>query len=424
MSKNLQKLFTLPTILILIFTFTFAQPEQNKIIDFYPPGIFNQILVGKENIKLLPNSPFYFIKKWSRGIRLLFTFDKIKKAELELKYADEKLAELSKLTETGQKAEVLQKALDNYLKAKEKLINRLQSLDEKNPNVQKLLTKTVEKEIIHQALFDELQAKNPDINQLIYDSDIKRRRQVVRALEGNVIFQNNLLIDEGVNQALNVLPYEKGVKELKVLEILTKIEESLQQEGSAGDGQRGIEKKDIRRGLVIAKEFVVKKLIEEGAIEELLRTVTSAPETSIVVEPDSEIGKGILKEGGILLKAGQEEIKESIIIKGTPFETKAISKVLDELEEKAKEKALESQKPGTLKIEAIKELKEIIKETNPVEIKPLPPIQITPQRPSEFKTAVCPLIAPDTSKGLEECLKAAKALEEKYQGCNYSNICY
>ncbi|GBD34209.1 hypothetical protein HRbin34_00534 [bacterium HR34] len=36
---------------------------------------------------------------------------------------------------------------------------------------------------------------------------------------------------------------------------------------------------------------------------------------------------------------------------------------------------------------------------------------------------MCPQIAPDTSKGLEECLKAAKSLEEKYQGCDYASIC-
>jgi hypothetical protein len=41
-----------------------------------------------------------------------------------------------------------------------------------------------------------------------------------------------------------------------------------------------------------------------------------------------------------------------------------------------------------------------------------------------IKPKICPLIAPDNTKGLEKCLKSAKALEEKYPGCNYSYICY
>jgi hypothetical protein len=51
------------------------------------------------------------------------------------------------------------------------------------------------------------------------------------------------------------------------------------------------------------------------------------------------------------------------------------------------------------------------------------PVQF-PLSQKPIKSKVCPLITPDNSKDLEECLKAAKSLEEKYQGCNYSNICY
>jgi hypothetical protein len=38
----------------------------------------------------LPTSPFYFLKEWGRGIRMFFTFDPIKKSELEIKISDEK----------------------------------------------------------------------------------------------------------------------------------------------------------------------------------------------------------------------------------------------------------------------------------------------------------------------------------------------
>ncbi|MCM8832235.1 MAG: phage tail protein, partial [Candidatus Omnitrophica bacterium] len=43
-------------------------------------------------------------------------------------------------------------------------------------------------------------------------------------------------------------------------------------------------------------------------------------------------------------------------------------------------------------------------------------------RPAPKGTA-CPTIAPDISKGKEECLKAAKHFDEIYPGCNYAKMC-
>jgi len=46
---------------------------------------------------LLPDSPFYFLKDWNRGIQSFFTFDQAKKAELQLKFSSEKMAEAKEL---------------------------------------------------------------------------------------------------------------------------------------------------------------------------------------------------------------------------------------------------------------------------------------------------------------------------------------
>jgi hypothetical protein len=191
--------------------------------------------------------------------------------------------------------------------------------------------------------------------------------------------------------------------------VLTKIEEILPQEDIQGADQRGIEKKDIRRGLVIAKEAIINKLTEEGTIEELLKSGPAAPEAATGAEPEPEMGKGIMKgQGGNTSSAktagtnltiktksspprvegGSEGEAEAItvFINGVPLEASALNKVLDELEAKAKEVNPVTQRPNIVNIEAVKELKEAVKEAKPIEIQPLPPSPI----PGSSETLVPP----------------------------------
>lgn len=105
----------------------------------------------------LPTSPFYFFKNIGRGIQLLFTFDSVKKAELELKFADEKLAELGKVIERQPNdKEAHGRALQNYLEAHDQLRERLESLRGKNKNIDVLLEKLAERVLKHEELLEEL----------------------------------------------------------------------------------------------------------------------------------------------------------------------------------------------------------------------------------------------------------------------------
>ncbi|MBI2640594.1 MAG: hypothetical protein HYW91_01750 [Candidatus Sungbacteria bacterium] len=113
-------------------------------------------ILGVADPALLPDSPFYFLKNMGRGLRLFFTFDPAKKAELELKFADEKLAEMAKTAETKTE-DVLKQALQNYLDAQIRLKARFESLKGKNKNVDKLLEKLAERVKIHEELFAGLQ---------------------------------------------------------------------------------------------------------------------------------------------------------------------------------------------------------------------------------------------------------------------------
>jgi hypothetical protein len=435
-------IFLIPFLIFSFSKFTFAQDS---------PGLYNwnQVLISQKDVGALPTNTLYFLKEWKRGLRKLFTFSSTRKAELELRYADEKLVELKEVVASGKSADALKKALDNYLEAKEALAERLAALDDKNPNTKKLLAKTAEKEVLHQALFDELQNKSPEADEAFRAADVEKK---VRSSLSIVILDRagneaRLAFLDGVNQALDLLPYQKGVKELKALEVLTKIEEILPQEDTSGANERGIEKKDIRRGLVIAKEAIVNKLTREGTIEELLKSGPVAPETASGAEPEPEMGKGIIKGSGgnnssaktagtnLTIKtksspprvegggsgSGGEAQALTVFINGVPLEATALNKVLDEIEARVKEVNPATQRPNIVNIEAVKELKEAVKEAKPIEVQVVPPSPVPGS--SETKT-VCPLIAPDASRGLENCLKAAKELEVKYPRCGYVKYCY
>lgn len=120
--------------------------------------------LGAKEPRLLPSSSFYFLKEWGRSIRRAFTFNAIKKVELELNIVNEKAAEAIKTQETNPNdAEALAAALENYAGAGGRLQARIDKLKEtsENPNVEKLLERINERTLKHANLFNQLTVLNP-----------------------------------------------------------------------------------------------------------------------------------------------------------------------------------------------------------------------------------------------------------------------
>lgn len=248
-----------------------------------------------------------------------------KKTELELKYADEKLVETAKVVDencgesSGCNVRALEKAFNNYLSSQERLKKRLESLSEKNQNVSELISKTTEKVILHQALFDELLflaktrydsvkssirnikrvgSSGDEFEQVIKNFDEKLKKNKIDVIEGIGKLRMNKaeLIDaiaKGSIKATEKLPYPEGVKQLKALEVLTRIEEKLPEEA--------------KKGIETAKEAIQKRLIETGEIQ----------------------------------KAAEWKIEQSssgwVSVEGMPVETNTFEKVIEKIEEKVKE---------------------------------------------------------------------------------------
>jgi len=137
----------------------FAQEETTTIA---PEETITIEDLGVSDAGILPTSPFYFFKEFGRDVRSFVTFNPVSKAELELKFANEKAAEVKEVSENQpQNTEAIQKALENYQGSQEKLRERFENLREtsQNPKVDTLLDNLTERVVRHEKLFDEIAFK-------------------------------------------------------------------------------------------------------------------------------------------------------------------------------------------------------------------------------------------------------------------------
>jgi len=185
--------------------------------------------LGVSDPKLLPDSPFYFLKEFWRGVRSTFTFNKVKKAELRLRWANERLVEAKKLAQKTGKEEFVKQAIEKYQKEMEKIKTRVERFKEKaadNPRIDKFLDKFTDKTIKQQRLMDRLKknlADKPEVLERIQNAKEK-------ALEhfGEVMnrLEDKDKIPERLEKNLESIEGSK-YKNFKNLEILMRLEEEV-----------------------------------------------------------------------------------------------------------------------------------------------------------------------------------------------------
>jgi flagellin-specific chaperone FliS len=466
----MKKYILLPALLITTFILGVSIIAPESV--FAGKGIktkdkFNARLLNQEGgPSLLPTNPFYFLKEWGRRIRMFFTFNPIAKAEFELKIVNEKAVELVAVAEKEpQNEKAIQKALANYQKSRERLSQRLESLKEtsQNPNVDRLLDKVVEQEVRHIEVFDDL----PQLRTAPKPAGILTIAPSFRIVAEK---DNPEKFSQRVKSAIEKLP-ERELKSLRAIEVIDRLSESLEPEISGelikvreeyfeklvdeinkltekeegvkpeivstiktlpGDpikhlmvleeleqnaNLRGIEKKDIRRGMVIATPGEVVSSAKEALIEEISsqQDIKQKAEEQIK-KAEEAIGKleNYLNQFSILpprdkdkpFMTNQAEVNQTVV-------QTILEQAKDHLE-KAK-KAFEEGKYGeafglAVSAQSLAEngLRMLLASQVP-----------SPVQPS--KQTACPLIAPACP--LENCLKAGKELEAKYPGCDYTSAC-
>lgn len=181
--------------------------------------------LGVSEPRLLPDSPFYFAKNWWRGLRLAFTFNPLKKAELQERFANEKLLELKKLAERKKNPKILERAVKNYQKEIERVKTRAEALKARVKNKARLepfLDKFIRHQVLHQRVLEKLETKVPP--QAIEKIKQARERHLERFGDVMLKLEDKDKIPERLEKSLEKIKGSK-FRAIKHLELLKRLEE-------------------------------------------------------------------------------------------------------------------------------------------------------------------------------------------------------
>jgi len=174
---------------------------------------------------LLPYSKFYFLKNWKNAIQSVFTFGQVKKAELNLKIASEKLLEARKLAEKTNNPKILNKATELYqnkIEAVQKNIAKFKETATTSVAVSKFLDKFTKQQILQEQILDKLASQVPasalEKIQQVRERQLEQFGQVMQKLE------DKDKIKARVEKGLDALR-ENDLKPLLNLQIIKKLED-------------------------------------------------------------------------------------------------------------------------------------------------------------------------------------------------------
>lgn len=321
------------TFLLLNFAavgIAFAQTDATAAVPVEQAETVTTGDLGLANPGLLPTNPFYFLKEWGRGIRSFATFNSVAKAELELRFVNEKAAEVKKVEELKPaETEAISKALDNYQGSQQRLKIRLENLKEtsQNPNVDRLLEQLADRTIKHEKVFDEIANKfedKADIQKLVRDvkNDIEETATVGASKDDPAKFASKLE---------RALVAHKGseLKHVRSLEIIDRLEQkasgevkqslgrlrqdfSLRLKEDIGDLLKKKDSSDIQSIIErIPGDQARRSVILEEIQEEAERPVAEAiSKVTKVLDKAAEKGKNIVDKAENQLRQAEERVQK------------------------------------------------------------------------------------------------------------------
>ncbi len=199
--------------------------------------------LGAEESTVLPDSPFYSLKRLQRGFKEAFTFDSVKKAELKLKHATQELADARELIEEHADdpgaARAAAKAFEKF-EGKLKDINRAaKKIQEKrqggDQGADKLLDDVLDKQIKQQKVLAHVEKR---ILKFASKSEagqaLEKIQEVKKRAAGHVGELISKVDDENalVARMDRVLQRQPGsdFKEMRNVEVLTRLEDAVPQQ--------------------------------------------------------------------------------------------------------------------------------------------------------------------------------------------------
>ena len=212
----MKKLLKITILFFALIIFAFSSPV-------FAEDTTTQITAADLNVSeptILPNNPFYFIKNVGRTIQSFLTIDPVKKAELTLKFANEKLIEAEKVAEQENNDSIVSNALDDYKNEVAKLEQYAKELKKDNPANENLLIKLTEQNFNHQKILDQIAQKKTSLEEKI--EEVKdSATQNITASTFSIASQEK--IQEKIENI--VQNQETKINALEKVDILKKIEE-------------------------------------------------------------------------------------------------------------------------------------------------------------------------------------------------------
>lgn len=192
--------------------------------------------LGISEPRILPDSPFYFFKEWSREIQGFFTFNPIAKSKLKERFANEKLIELKKTVEQDKSRERIEKAIKNYrneIEEAKRATERIREKAEENEEVGKFLDKFIQDSALHQRVLQKLEEQvPPEVFEKIKEAremHLERFGEVMNKLQ-----ENKEQLQERLEK--NLQEIQGGELKKEIIQIRDRILEKIQKqkEGKVG----------------------------------------------------------------------------------------------------------------------------------------------------------------------------------------------
>jgi len=110
---------------------------------------------------LLPDSSFYFLKGWGRTIGMFFIFNPVKKAELELKFANEDALAIEKLCDK-EECELAEKFCEKFQERFQRVIQRTEEAKQEGKDVEALIEKLAKNHLRQQQVLAAVLERAPE----------------------------------------------------------------------------------------------------------------------------------------------------------------------------------------------------------------------------------------------------------------------
>ena len=299
----------------VLFFAALAMAQEATTIDEFSATLdetVEDLGIGEPNI--LPDSPFYFLKEWSRTIQNVFAFSTVDKAQLKEKFSSERLLEVKKMVEQNKNQEQIENAIRSYreeIGEMQTFTERIRETVEESEQVGQFLNEFIQQQTVHQRVLQKLEEQVPqEVFEKIQEArneHLEKFSQIMTQLE------NKEKLQERLEQNLQEMTGSK-FKEFKNLEILKQLETKAPEE--AKDAIRGAQENTL---LKLKETLQQLPLQTQGKFQDYVEKISGEKETQMeIIDSLKEELKELpmLKEN--LLQSRErimEKIQETIQIK-------------------------------------------------------------------------------------------------------------